>query len=521
MVGRLEFIKLLRTAGRRQAVAVLFFTFVWLPILYALISLFCSLDFTSVKLNLNSSFFWILLRSCGFALAQASLSLFFIAGIAFVLGYLDFFIGFNVKIKKMFHWVALGIFSLSPTLVALNILNLLETVHQEKLRGLFLVVLFNVLINVGFIGSLFLGRLERMDYYHSHDQIAYIQSLGGGTRMKIRYLFGPIFWQDFKSWSAQIFLWCFASFAPVLLLANTPHQSTPEILLFYSALNDSTGSRLLLIVLVTLLLSMALNFGLRNRSNLPELSFGPSSPRSRTSHKSNCMFLNGAILLYFFSLLILLVYPLLQAWPLNLNSENISQLIPAAARSLFLAAVAFILCLLFGLGSLASPGGAGFIRYSNFVGAPLIILGWLEIGVHPTHAVMQCLVVALGGFLIVFPWIHHSLKQQFDNIPTEVFELTKALGFTPRDKFKVLLWPQFRSPLLKLSGVVALWTLGDYGFSKAFFDGTSTLPLYIDEQQRHYSLSSAASGTLLAYLVSFVILTLIWWAENLRTKNYA
>lgn len=480
----------------------LYLFFAWIPLIYSFISL--SLGFSSE--SLSSSFFYLLIRSTFFALTQATISVLIISGFVFFLGYLKIFNNLNKLSEKTFGLCSSFLFSLSPTLAALSLLNFSSAIKSSQ--GFLWIIGCHFMMNGLFISFLFIKKIDRFESSQSKDLSLLLKSLGSSRKSFICFYLFPVFKSDFLSWAPQVFLWCFNSFAPVLLLAESTHQSTPEILFYYSILNDRSGGRIFCILLLNICLGIILNKFFNKPVYLQE-----SSSQEPFSSQNNKKFFSFFILFISFVFFIPFSFSLLKALQtLSLSPSFLfsKELWRPFFVSFSIASLSFLFSFLMGLLCLISKQESLLIKYS-FILSPLFILfGWLEVGLTSLNNYTSILIVSFASFLSIFPWFYTQIKHQRDQFPHEWGLYCLSLGMSPLKYLKEILYPQNKILLLKISSITSLWAFGEYAFSKVFFERNETLPLFIDENLRRYNFDTSSMAILLSFLGSFLFLTLLF-----------
>jgi ABC-type sulfate transport system permease component len=488
-----------------------YFLVVWAPLLFALVSLGLSFSFES----LNISFFYLLIRSAFFGLAQASLSVFTIALFSFLLGYFKTFYNLNYFVYKFLTFTSLFFFSLSPTLLALSLLNFSSALKISYSQGLLWIIICHFMMNGLFIALLFMKRVDRFQTPQTKDLVCLLKSLGAPRFKFIKYYFLPLFKNDFFSWAPQVFLWCFNSFAPILLLTESTQLATPEILFYYSILNDRGGGRILCIFILNLCLGFLFNRIFDKSFYLQENHASKNQPQL-FSKKNIFSFVVFTISILFF---LPFIVSLFQSMKL-ISFENYlffsKDLMGSFFTSLFIAMLSFIFSFLAGFLCLISKQDSFVITYSNILSPPFILLGWLEVGFNSLNNYVSVFIVSFASFLSVFPWFYRQLKNQREQLPKEWGLYCLTLGMTPFSFIKRILYPLHRDTLIKLASVSSLWAFGEYAFSKVFFNQNQTLPLYIDENIRRYNFDASSAGVLVSFFGSFLLMFFIFKISEIR-----
>jgi ABC-type Fe3+ transport system permease subunit len=488
----------------RILTALYFFT-VWVPLLYAFVSL--GLNFSFEALNL--SFFYLLTRSTLFGLIQAFLSVLLIAFFSFSVGYFKIFNNLNIFSFRLFTFVSIFLFSLSPTLSALSILNLINLIKIPYSQGLPSILFCHFMMNGLFVSFLFMKRVDRFMSPQTKDLDFFLRSLGSSRINYLKYFFWPLFKNDFFSWAPQVFFWCFNSFAPILLLAESTQQVTPEILFYYSILNDRSGGRILFIFFLNLFLGIFFN-RVFEKSFLLQENY---SNKIQTKFFSNKKFFS--VFISFFCILFFLPFgvSLLQAFR-SFSFQNSlffsKDLWDSFLISSAIALLAFTFSFIAGFLCLIAKQNSFVIKYSNILSPPFILLGWLELGFNSSNNLTSVFIISLASFLTVFPWFYRQLKSQREQFPQDLASYCLTLGMTPLHFIRKIIYPFHKETLLKLASVTSLWAFGEYAFSKVFFNKSQSLPLFIDENLRRYNFDASSLGILLFLFGSFILISILF-----------
>jgi ABC-type Fe3+ transport system permease subunit len=486
--------------------SLLYFTFVWIPLIYAFILL--SLSFSTESLTF--SFFYLLGRSTLFGIAQATLSILLISSFVFCLGYLKIFRDLNKISQKIFNFSASFLFSLSPTLAALSLLSLSSFIKVST--GFLWIIFCHFMMNGLFVSYLFLKKIDRFESAQSKDLVSLLKSMGCSRKNFIRFYLFPIFKNDFFSWAPQIFLWCFSSFTPVLLLAESTQQSTPEVLFYYSILNDRSGGRIFFIFVLNLLLGIILNKFLNKPLYLQE-----SSTKNSFNQKNNSSvfsFFIAFVSILFFVPFCVSLFKSIQFFSIDPSLFFSKDLWSPFLVSFSISLLSFSFSFFIGLLCLVSQQKSLLIKYSYIFSPLFILFGWLEVGVHSFNVVTSILIVSFASFLSIFPWFYAQIKNQRDQFPQEWGLYCLSLGMSPFKYLRKVLYPQHKTLLLKISSAASLWAFGEYAFSKVFFERNETLSLFIDENLRRYNFDTSSIGIILSLFGSFILITLLSKGEG-------
>ncbi len=476
----------------------LYSALVIIPLSFTLLSYATDFDLSL----LSPLFFWILFKATIFALTQAGVSVLLIALFSYFTVAFFYQKKNSAFSKRILESSGLLSFSLSPTLVALSLIFSFSAITRTIPSGFWAIVLCHFLMNAAYFCSQFYKKAERFYAREGYSLSLYLTSLGATTTQKRKFLLRPLFIEDFKSWFPQVFLWCFMSFAPVLLLAANTGQNTPELLLYYSLLNDPSGSRMLIIFLLTATLSFFLTrYAYRFPRN--KIFEGFVSPQNPLQNKTQSYLLIGLSLVLLFPFLFTFLSPLRTA-P-HLSSELFESIIP----TLIIFVCSFIFSLFFGICSTLCSKEIKLISFCNFISGPMLLLGFFNFEVSDPS--MAYPIIALGALLALLPWAHRRVRSFVEALPPDHKALALSLGMRNFSYFKNYLWPEIGPALWRLSLLFSLWSLGEYTFSKALLNRNSTLALFIEEKLRRYQFDEASLALSLSLGVSVIVVTAFLW----------
>ncbi|MEZ4813671.1 MAG: hypothetical protein R3A80_00495 [Bdellovibrionota bacterium] len=482
---------------------IFYASFVLIPLGLTLQRYLLDFDFSL----LSPLFLWVLIKSVFFALLQATMSVLSVAVFSF------FLVAYLAQKKlsplasKFFAASGFLGFSLSPTLVTLSLIFTLTRFTGQSPSGLWAIVLCHFLMNAAYFSSQFYARATRFFANEGKDLHLYLQSLGAGYLSLKRDLLWPLFKNDLKSWFPQVFLWCFMSFAPIVLLSAGPWQNTPELLLYYSLLNDPSGTRLILIFILTATLSFLLT---RFASAKSSVTSTENFAAPREGHPET----PATLILFITSLLLLLPFLYSLFSPLFspshgkaslLGSELLYSLVP----TLIVFAFTFLLSTLFGVLSLLCSKELKAISFCNFISAPMVLLGFFSFETQSPFS--KYFLIALGSYLALVPWAHRRVRSFADALPAENKNLCLSLGLRNFSYFRFYLWPEIGPSILLLSLLFSLWSLGEYTFSKALLERNSTLALFIEEKLRRYQFDEASLALSITLALSVIVVTPLLW----------
>jgi ABC-type Fe3+ transport system permease subunit len=248
----MEFVARYRNRAASVFLSALLFFAVGLPVLRGLGQMIVAWD----PLGLNVVFASLLVRSLLTTFIQAVLSsgVSLLLGACLAVGLACFQMGMRLRPAVE----TLGSFcSLLPGVaVALLCLEFFGAMGVEAM-GLAPIVWAHVFMNVFMVGAILSHTLVGDWNAGGRDLYWVWRSLGASSSQAgLRYL-RHVFSGDMRRWGALVFVWSAQAFSTVLILGGSSRWLSPEVLLFYTIQQDLLSSRVLVLILVQALLSLA------------------------------------------------------------------------------------------------------------------------------------------------------------------------------------------------------------------------------------------------------------------------
>ncbi|MEO6461417.1 MAG: ABC transporter permease subunit, partial [Bdellovibrionota bacterium] len=295
---------LIRSRSRLSpALTTLVSIFVLLPLVLFIVDAVFRFEISS----LTSIFFQLLLRSVVFgffqALISASLSLVLAFGLSLWL--LSLAPELRMRLIALVRPLGQLLFVLPGTAIALLVLAL-PTFFLDGLEGMGLIVSAHVLWSVFFVATHVFERLNDWLEAEGADLLRASKSLGASPWQSVRSVVFPLLKNETRTWFPLIFLWSFGAFSTVLLLGSGPQHSTPEVLLYYTLINDVESARLLVVFAFTLALQLLLLKVFSSRARFDDETLRLQSPSSLNIERHEKFSLPQSSLFAFVSLALLL-----------------------------------------------------------------------------------------------------------------------------------------------------------------------------------------------------------------------
>ncbi len=397
-------------------------------------------------------------------------------------------------------------------------------------------------------------RLISSSWEHiSVKNIESARTLGAGAFYRFRTITVVRLLPGIIASGTLIFLFCFLSFAVILVLGGGPRFTTTEVEVYRLArfsLDFSTAGALSIFQAV---ISLGILFGytkIQNRLTFEERNIEnpPAKPlRGIGSGHNGRRWIIGGLLLYALLVGVIIILPLLtivvrsfQAaggwgretyvtlkWYKNLfagDSIAAAAVTPRAIiNSISIAAGAALLSVFFGLVSayrLRDPRGRGGALFQTLFLLPMGIstvllgLGYVRvINLFPMQRTGIFLMMAAHG-TISFPFVFRSLQPSIQNINTRLGDAAATLGAGRWRIFRTVEAPLMRSAVVSAAVFAFAISIGEINTTLLLApEGFATIPIAVYRLISSYNFFGAcALGTILLllcggafYLVDFVL----------------
>lgn len=499
-------------------VLLLFFIlFAILPVVWA----FTQMGFSFYSESLSSVFFKILTKSVVFAFLQSALSILAISFFSFFIAILYFSAPPTILIKRALVFCATFLFTLSPTLLAFTILHGFRFFNLEAPLGIGLIVFCHFMLNALFFSVSLWERIDRFLSLDGEELLNYLNAMGATSLQKTKLLLLPLFKSEASSLFPQIFVWCFTSFSPVILLGEYPRNTSPETLLYYSLLNDLDGTRMFVIFISTFLLSLLL-YKIFPQNSKSSKTTGSHSPlyREPPLQKKPLFFQATWLLITAFFILPFLPLFVLNLGPLfKISSSSTHELLNSATGTLFVAILTMLFSFLISIVAIfANSKGRQLISRFYFLSPVFILMGWLETGFLNSQLIIPHVLVALGLTLTMLPWILRQIDFFYLSLPDHFEDYAQTLGMNSFLFFKHILWPQSKALVIRISCVLGMWSFGEFLFSNALLPRAATLSLYIEDSLQRYRFNEASGALLISIAICLLFSVL---ASNINENRNA
>ena len=466
------------------------------PFLIFLVSALFDIEGTS----LSGIFFKLLGRALIFGIGQAFASALLSLSLAFIvaLWLLSLSGTSRETFKKIVSSVGQSLFVLPGTAIALLVLSLPSS-FRDSLGPWILIIGAHILWSSLFVAAHVFERLESWLDAEGADLLRVARNLGAPALASLKSVIFPLLLREARTWFPLVFLWSFGAFSTVFLLGSGPQHSTPEVLLYYTLMNDIDSSRLLLLFAFNLAIGVALLRFFSRDDSLPgsaRLLIDANSNRY-LSHEElalparplfgllSCLFVFGAI-----AMVVTQLYGILRGglpdpsiwWGLS-SSLGYAFLVSALSLGLMIWTAR------------ASPSARKLLVYLLAVSPVLLAASWSQFAFFASldrPLGVSFLVCAAGLSLLQAPfaalWIERSLSAM--NPELELY--ARSVGLSERQIFWSLRVPYLRPIFEKLLSYVFCLALGEIALASIWLRESPPLALAAKRLTQSYDFQSAA-----------------------------
>jgi ABC-type Fe3+ transport system permease subunit len=450
--------------------------------------------------SLSGIFFQLLGRAVFFGIGQAFVSALVSIVLAFVvaLSLLSFKAALRSKLAAVVRALGQSLFVLPGTAIALLVLSL-PSALRDFVGAWPLIIAAHALWSSLFIAFHVFERLEDWLDAEGSDLLRAARSLGAPTMAALKSVVFPILRLEARTWFPLIFLWSFGAFSTVFLLGSGPQHSTPEVLLYYTLMNDVDSSRLLVLFILNLAIGIAL---LRLFSKQDATSSSGRllvSAETASSARREVLTLPARVPLGFLSLFFVAAsvsLVLLQIYGILRGEVPDPSIWNGLASSLVYACLVSVLSFGFMLLiSHASSRVRKVLVYLLAVSPVLLAASWSHFAFMSSierPAVLSFLICAAGLALLQVPfaalWIERSLAAM--NPDLELY--ARSAGLSDSQIFWNLKIPYLRPIFEKLLSYVFCIALGEIALASIWLRDSPPLALAAKRLTQSYDFQSAA-----------------------------
>ncbi len=462
--------------------------------------------------SLSSIFFKLLGRAFFFGVGQAFASAVFSVGLAFVvaLGLLTLRDGARQKLATAVRGLGQSLFVLPGTAIALLVLSVSASL-REIVGAWTLIIAAHALWSSLFIASHVFERLEAWLDAEGADLLRASQSLGASTMASLKCVVFPLLLIEVRTWFPLIFLWSFGAFSTVFLLGSGPQHSTPEVLLYYTLMNDLDSSRLLVLFVLNLTIGVAL---LRLFSNQDSsLSSGRLllSVDSQSAVKHEALTLPMRALFTALSLILVLgaallmlgqVYAILQGglpdpsiWKGLSSSLSYAALVSALSLGLMLWTAR------------ASSHTRKALSYLLAVSPVLLAASWSHfafMGASERPLLLSMLVCAAGLSLLQVPFAALWIERSLASMNSDLALYARSAGLSDSQIYWSLKLPYLRPVFEKVLIYVFCIALGEIALASIWLREAPPLALAAKRLTQSYDFQSAAWIFVLTFVAALL-----------------
>jgi len=482
--------------------------FVLLPLGHSLIGYLLAGDLSSI----NLIFLKILLRSLLFGASQALASAVFVAILSIAIALAAY--SASPWIRRLLSLSAHLVFVLPGTALALLTLGTFDRIDIKPHPWL-AIVFAHTLWSVFFVAHRLVERFrEHMKGRGQQQWQLCINSGASPLRTMVAVLWQPMK-HEISQWFPLVLSWSFASFSTVLLLGQGPQHSTPEVLLYFTLLNDLSPMRIALLVLLNIAIqfwifrallksrraSWGSNFAFLKSSTRP---LKTAFPRWLDTVTVAISFVPLVLILdQFFSALTL---PQVEALAL-IESAMLPSLTYAGLTALFVWGLSLAVI------KIGEPSRRALL-VMFFISPTILCAAWLQFPPRSflwnegySSIILASLLMAILQLPLIGIWLGHDLKR----IENRKFHEAVSLGMPPQKSYWLLLVPACKDSIKKLLFFSFVLALGEVALASTLFGELPTWALQSRRFAETYEFNTASflfainlSLSGLAYLLLFV-----------------
>ena len=475
--------------------------------------------FSANPSSLNSAFFTLLLRSLTFGVSQAFVSSLLACLIGGCLGFI--LCNAPQKIRALLSTSANLLFILPGTAIALLTLSTINAGNVDSgISPWQLIVFSHVLWSCFFIANQVVQR-SRQDLNGKGSRLLLVALNSGArpTRAAFAALRPAIFY-ELKQWAPLVFSWSFTSFSTVLLLGNGPQHATPEVMLYFTLMNDLSPARILVLLGVNLTLQFIIFFRLifSKKSEYTNFSTHSGDGFSKPFVHNLFTYLGAAISTIPLILIGRLALSSFSKIPHSDLSLILNSLLPSIAYSM----ISAIFVTLLTLALIASPSSLRKKCFFLFALSPTLVSAvWIDsafsdwLWQRPLESFLFCsaLLATLQIPLAAF-W----LNQELGRLSERSLKRAQSLGLTPAKTYWHFLIPACLPTIKKLFFYCFVIALGEVAIATVWLSSWPNLALLSRRFSENYSFSSASLIFSLNLLIALVLYVLLFGIQRPKTK---
>lgn len=418
------------------------------------------------------------LPALGISLAQAAVS----AAVSLVAGWLLFLGLQSVQSERGRRWAEFLLLfpnMIPPLFLVLGLMNLVTTFMFFP-YGFTAVVVAHVLMNAGLVAI----ALDRLVHFGLGGMAESAWVLGASRSQFWRRVAWPVLRADVLGLFLFLFSVFFTSFSIPVLLSGT-RAVTLEVAIFDAVRIEGRWDKAVILAGLQSVLLLGL-------AGLLPRGFWPPLPARR-----GLRFLGVPALRYALPL----AFMILSAGWLSGFAAGIFLPWDEQVRAAFLPAVLTTLAIAMGVGvctlllflaiTYATPH-RGLERFLNgYLSPSPVITGFALLLLPLEGELFNILKIIVALTLIFLPMLYRWLVHASLAALANQVRVARLLGATWGMILFDVVWPQVAAPVLRASGLAAVWASGDFALSAILADDVVTLPLLMESLISSYRMESA------------------------------
>lgn len=377
--------------------------------------------------------------------------------------------------------------------------------------GLQGVVLAHVFFNLPLVTRLLLQGWAKIP----PEQLRLAAQLGFSPRDQRRHFEWPLIKAIAPGAFMLVFILASTSFATVLALGGGPKSTSIELAIYTAIRFEFDLGRAALLAMMQVALGLgaaALLLGLGRPVDLGQGLARVQQNWNRPAPWSDALIIVAAALFLFLPLLAVALRGIA-----GFGALGEVPLARAVTTSLAIAALSTALAVTIScaIAALAARSKRGWlveaIASLTLIISPFVLGTGLFIVLNPIADpfALAVPVTALVNAALTVPFCVRVLIPGFERAQDHYGRLARALGMSPLDHARLVLWPALRAPLGFAAGIAAAFSMGDLGVITLFapVDGV-TLPLLMFRLMGSYQMEAAAAVGLILVGLSVALFAL-------------
>ncbi len=494
--------------------------FVFVALIIPLIFSTLSYAFAGDLESLSNIFFRILLRSLGFGFAQAAVSAVLACSIGLCVGIIVFENG--SFLKSLLGISSHILFVLPGTAISLLTIAAFKNM-QLDLPPFVYIVAAHALWSGLFVAHKISSRLQQEIESGGNSKIALLMNSGATTKQAAFHILKSPVLFELRQWFPLILSWSFSSFSTVLLLGRGPEHSTPEVLLYFTILNDLSPARILILMIINFLVQFLLF-----RKFICSESTPAYTNRSLKSHghlKKHPQILSRHFRWLAWLACLAPLYLIMRQFLFAVeipSGDSLVLIVASIKYSLGYAVLTSLFVVLISLGIIASSTqlrGKFILLYA--ISPTLLAAAWIKIPIDDylwNNFAGSLFLCSLLLAVLQTPLASLWLGQEIKRISLAPVQSAFSLGMPPSKAFWQLYVPACFDNIKKLAFFAFVFALGEVALASIWMTQWPNLALLSRKFSENYAFSSSSFVFCLNLLLALAFYALLFESSSAIRK---